>query len=36
VAWIGSHSGTDLAQSMGVQYTADSCDLAESYLAQFG
>lgn len=32
VAWIGSHSGTDLAQEMGQQYTATSCDLAENYL----
>lgn len=35
VAWIGSHSGTDLARSMGAQYTADSCDLAEAYLSRF-
>ncbi len=33
VAWIGSHSGTDLARSMGADYTAASCDLAESYLS---
>ena len=36
VAWIGSHAGTDLAQSMGAEYTAVSCDLAEHYLARFG
>ena len=36
VAWIGSHSGTDLARSMGAQYTAASCDLAETYLSRFG
>ena len=36
VAWIGSHSGTDLARSMGADYTAASCDLAENYLARFG
>ena len=36
VAWIGSHSGTDLARSMGAEYTAGSCELAESYLARFG
>ena len=36
VAWIGSHSGTDLARSMGAEYTAGSCDLAEDYLARFG
>ena len=36
LAWIGSHSGTDLARSMGEAYTAGSCDLAESYLSRFG
>jgi Ser/Thr protein kinase RdoA (MazF antagonist) len=36
VAWIGSHSGTELAQSMGAQYTAGSCVLAEQYLSRFG
>ncbi len=36
VAWIGSHSGTDLARSMGAEFTAVSCDLAEGYLARFG
>jgi len=36
VAWIGSHSGTDLARSMGADYTAASCDLAESYLSRRG
>jgi Ser/Thr protein kinase RdoA (MazF antagonist) len=35
VAWIGSHSGTDLARSMGADYTAGSCELAESYLSRF-
>jgi Ser/Thr protein kinase RdoA (MazF antagonist) len=35
VAWIGSHSGTDLARSMGAEYTAGSCDLAEGYLSRF-
>lgn len=35
VAWIGSHSGTDLARSMGTAYTAGSCDLAEEYLSRF-
>ncbi|MFM8351977.1 MAG: phosphotransferase enzyme family protein [Actinomycetales bacterium] len=34
VAWIGSHASTDLAQSMGEQYTRDSCRLAEEYLAR--
>ncbi len=36
VAWIGSHSGTDLARSMGAEYTAGSCVLAEDYLSRFG
>jgi Ser/Thr protein kinase RdoA (MazF antagonist) len=36
VAWIGSHAGTDLARSMGAEYTAGSCELAETYLARFG
>ena len=34
VAWIGSHSETDLAQSMGVQYTSDSVPLCERYLSR--
>ena len=33
VAWIGSHSDTELAQSMGVQYTADTVRLCEDYLS---
>lgn len=33
VAWIGSHAHTDLARSMGEQFTRDSCDLAEAYLS---
>jgi Ser/Thr protein kinase RdoA (MazF antagonist) len=36
VAWIGSHSGTELAQSMGAEYTAGSCDLADTYLSRYG
>jgi Ser/Thr protein kinase RdoA (MazF antagonist) len=36
VAWIGSHAGTDLARSMGAEYTAGSCELAEAYLSRFG
>jgi Ser/Thr protein kinase RdoA (MazF antagonist) len=36
LAWMGSHSETDLAQSLGNEYTDISCDLAETYLAQFG
>ncbi len=33
VAWIGSHADTDLAQEMGEEFTATSCDLAEAYLS---
>jgi Ser/Thr protein kinase RdoA (MazF antagonist) len=36
IAWIGSHAGTELARSMGAQYTADGCALAEAYLSRFG
>lgn len=36
VAWIGSHSETELAQSMGVDYTATSIPLCERYLSKFG
>ena len=36
VAWIGSHSETDLARSMGIAYTADSAPLCRAYLARFG
>jgi Ser/Thr protein kinase RdoA (MazF antagonist) len=35
VAWIGSHSDTELARSMGAGYTRRSCDLAERYLSRF-
>jgi Ser/Thr protein kinase RdoA (MazF antagonist) len=35
VAWIGSHAGTDLARSMGAEYTQGSCALAEAYLSRF-
>jgi Ser/Thr protein kinase RdoA (MazF antagonist) len=35
VAWIGSHAGTELARSMGEEYTRKSCDLAEDYLGRF-
>lgn len=35
VAWIGSHRGTDLARSMGTDYTRVSVDLAETYLSRF-
>ena len=36
VAWIGSHAETDLAQSMGVSYTASTVGLCEDYLSRFG
>jgi Ser/Thr protein kinase RdoA (MazF antagonist) len=36
VAWIGSHSETELAQSMGVAYTRESIPLCERYLSRFG
>jgi hypothetical protein len=36
VAWIGSHSETELAQSMGVDYTQGTVPLCERYLARFG
>lgn len=36
VAWIGSHSETELAQSMGEQYTRDTVALCERYLAHSG
>lgn len=35
VAWIGSHSETELAQSMGVDYTRETVPLCERYLAEF-
>ena len=35
VSWIGSHHTTELAQAMGVEYTATSCDLAERYLSDY-
>jgi Ser/Thr protein kinase RdoA (MazF antagonist) len=35
VAWIGSHADTDLARSMGADFTRGSCDLAEQYLSRF-
>jgi Ser/Thr protein kinase RdoA (MazF antagonist) len=36
VAWIGSHSETDLAQSMGVDYTEKTVPICENYLTQLG
>jgi Ser/Thr protein kinase RdoA (MazF antagonist) len=34
VAWIGSHAATATAQSMGEEYTATSCRLADEYLTR--
>jgi Ser/Thr protein kinase RdoA (MazF antagonist) len=36
IAWIGSHSETELARSMGVAYTQDTIRLCEQYLSRFG
>ena len=36
VAWIGSHSETELARSMGVAYTQRTLPLCERYLSRFG
>ncbi|MEM7171552.1 MAG: phosphotransferase enzyme family protein [Pseudomonadota bacterium] len=36
VAWIGSHSETELAQDMGVQYTQDTLGLCRNYMKGFG
>lgn len=36
VAWIGSHSETELAQSMGADYTAGTVGLCRTYLKDFG
>ena len=36
VAWIGSHSETELARSMGGAYTEGSAPLCEAYLSRFG
>ena len=36
VAWIGSHAETDLAKSMGEQYTNDSLSLCDRYLTSNG
>ena len=35
IAWIGSHSETDLARSMGLSYTESTVELAERYLGAF-
>ena len=36
VAWIGSHSETELARSMGVEYTEGTVPLCGEYLSRFG
>jgi Ser/Thr protein kinase RdoA (MazF antagonist) len=36
VAWIGSHSETELAQSMGLPYTEGTAGLCEDYLSRYG
>jgi Ser/Thr protein kinase RdoA (MazF antagonist) len=36
VAWIGSHSDTDLARSMGAAYTDATVGMCEDYLTRFG
>lgn len=33
VAWVGSHSATETARSMGPEFTETSCRLAEGYLS---
>ena len=35
VAWIGSHSETDLAKSMGLPYTQGTLGLCDTYLSEF-
>jgi Ser/Thr protein kinase RdoA (MazF antagonist) len=35
VAWIGSHSETDLAKSMGLDYTLGTIGLCDRYLSTF-
>jgi Ser/Thr protein kinase RdoA (MazF antagonist) len=36
VAWIGSHSETELAKSMGIAYSEGTAPLCEAFLARFG
>lgn len=36
LAWMGSHSETELAHELGPAYTAGSVELARRYLAEFG
>jgi len=32
VAWIGTHTGVEIARELGAGYTAGTCELAERYL----
>lgn len=36
IAWIGSHSDTDLARELGVSFTRNSVPLARRYIAKYG
>jgi hypothetical protein len=36
VAWVGSHSETGLAQSLGVSYTQQTDALCTAFLRRFG
>ena len=36
LAWIGSHAETELAKSMGEQYTIDTSPMCQKYLQHFG
>ncbi|MGR8918223.1 MAG: phosphotransferase enzyme family protein [Gammaproteobacteria bacterium] len=36
IAWIGSHSDTDLARDLGLAFTHDTLPLARRYIARFG
>lgn len=36
VAWIGSHSDTDLARELGVAFTRETLPVARRYIEQFG
>ena len=35
IAWIGSHSETELAQSMGIKYSRETDALCRTYIAEF-
>jgi Ser/Thr protein kinase RdoA (MazF antagonist) len=36
LAWIGSHREVDIARELGAGYSAASCELADTYLNQYG